>query len=209
MVLFQRNGKRFYLNIWRIIRLNPIVENPFDAVEYELDRLKFKKDDKEIEARHFHVRYVVGENEFKHYVGKGNNLETHTGKTLLGVHIIHKVGEAPFHWDDAVAERLAGTKEPRKENVTFLKRESFNEEHPIIEVAFETPESCGDFVTNNEAKDLKAGLVYWSGYHVDTSGGFVRLALAKTVDDEGNTYFDGVHVIPESIIRSKKSLVPR
>ncbi len=185
-----------------------IVVNPFDAVEYELDRLKFKKDDKEIEARHFHVRYVVGENEFKHYVGKGDALEAHTGKTLLGVHIIHKVGEGPFHWDDAVAERLVGTKESRKEKVTFLKRTSFNEEHPIIEVAFETPESCSDFMTKDEAKDLKAGLVYWAGYHVATSGGFVRLALAKSVDNDGNIYFDGVHVIPESIIRSKKSLVP-
>lgn len=185
-----------------------IVDNPFDAVEYELNRLKFKKDDKEIEARHFHVRYVVGETEFKHYVGKGDALEPQTGKTLLGVHIIHKIGDAPFHWDDAVAERLVNSDEANKEKVTYLKKTSFSEEHPIIEIAFENPESCGGFITKDEVKDLKAGLVYWAGYHVDTSGGFIRLALAKTVDDDGNIYFDGIHVIPESIIRSKKSLVP-
>ncbi|MFQ5820814.1 MAG: hypothetical protein ACE5I5_12555 [Candidatus Heimdallarchaeota archaeon] len=187
--------------------MNSIVDNPFDAVEYELNRIKFKKDDKEIEARHFHIRYVVGETEYKHYVGKGDTLEPRTGKTLLGVHIIHKIGDAPFHWDDAVAERLVNSDKANKDRITYLKKTSFNEEHPIVEIAFENPESCGGFITKDEVKDLKAGLVYWAGYHVDTSGGFIRLALAKTVDDEGNVYFDGIHVIPESIIRSKKSLV--
>ena len=178
-------------------------------VEYELEPIKIKKDDKEIETRHYHVRYVVGETEFKHYVGKGETLETHAGKTLLGVHIIHKIGDDPFHWDDAVAERLVGTEEERKDKVIFLKRENFSDDYPIIEVAFETPENCTGFVTKDEVKEYKAGLIYWTGYHVDTSGGFVRLALAKSVDEDGNVYFDGIHVIPESIIQSKKSLVQK
>lgn len=150
---------------------------------------------------------MVGETDFKHYIGKGDVLGTHTGKTMLGAHIIHKIGDSPFHWDDTMTERFVRTEDDRKEKVNYLRRTSFSEEHPIIEVVFETPESCDGFLTKDEAKDFKAGLVYWAGYHVGTHGGFVRLALAKTVDNEGNIYFNGIHVIPESIIRSKKSLV--
>lgn len=188
--------------------MNSIAKNPFEAVEYELDPIKLKRDDNEIEVRHFHVRYVVGESEFKHYVGKGDSTEAHTGKTLLGVHIIHKVGDHPFHWDDAAVEKLVSTEKERQEKVTFLKSTNFSEDHPIIQVAFETPESIHGHLTKDETKTLKAGLVFWAGYHVDTSGGFIRLALAKTVDPDGTVIFDGIHVIPESIIRAKNSLVP-
>ncbi len=188
--------------------LGIITENPFEAIEYELEPIKLKRDDKEIEVRHFHVRYVVGETDFKHYVGKGDTTKAHTGKTLLGVHIIHKVGDNPFHYDDTAVEKLVSTDKDR-EKISFLKSTSFHNENHIIQVALETPESIHGHLTKDEAKNLKAGLVYWAGYHIDTSGGFVRLALAKTVDPEGNIIFDKIHVIPESIIRAKKSLITK
>jgi hypothetical protein len=188
--------------------LNSVSINPFEAVEYELDQVKFKLDDKEIKGRHFHVRFVVGETQFKHYIGKGDSLGEHKGATLLGVHVIHKVGDKPFHWDDKAVEHCISVDECG-DKATFLKQVDFNSEHDIIEVAFETPESFG-LTAKDEIKELKGGVIYWAGYHVNTSGGFVRLALSKTVDQNGNVlFYDGIHVIPESIIRSKKSLIPQ
>ena len=177
--------------------------NPFAPIEQWVDimvSVKEEEERKQVDAKHYHVRYLVGESDDRSFVDGGTDTpDTVSDKTMYTTSSIHKMMGDPFHFDRRSVVSISG-----KENIDNTKKLSRVDQcngHEIIEVAFESPgvECCS--MTKEEADKYQVPLKYLSGYLLGKSDGLVKVALTKTVLESGKEFYESIHVIPESSIK--------
>jgi len=79
-------------------------------------------------------------------------------------------------------------------------------DHELVEVVFDSPgvECCA--MTKDEADKQSVPLQYLSGYLLGKNNDMIKIALAKTVLETGSSYFEHIHVIPESSVKELRCL---
>ncbi len=184
-----------------------IPENPFKPLELwdeSMVTVKDGDDRKQVDAKHYHVMYLVGEGLDKKFVHSGEGIESYNEKTLYIAPSVHKISEEPFHYDGNVVRQLSGKE--NTEQTKDLKRLDFCEDHELVEVAFESPgvECCA--MTKEQADKQKVPLQYLAGYLLGKADGIVKVALSKTELESGGAYYESIHVIPESAIKTIQCL---
>ena len=184
-----------------------MAKNPFNPIELWVDTMITVKDgeeEKRVDAKHYHVRYVVGESEDKTFVDAGDGIEPVQDKTLYTAPSVHRMTNDPFHFDRGSVQRITGS--ARIENSKPLDRVDACGDHEMVEVAFESPgvECCA--MSKEEADRQSVPLKYMSGYLLGKSDGYIKLALSKTIPDTGSSYFENIHIIPEAVVRSMDCL---
>lgn len=186
------------------------MKNPFSAIEIETDtRLRVKGDDEEeertVDAKHYHVRYMIGESDEKRFVDSGSDgVEEVEDRTVYLAPSIHKMTEDPFHYDRSLIQRLQGKK--HLERMKQLNRIDHCHEHEMVEVVFESPgvECCA--MSKEDADKQQVPLQYIAGYLLGKSNGLVKIGRSKTKLDSGEEYFENINIIPEAVIREMTCL---
>jgi hypothetical protein len=176
--------------------------NPFIPIEISTDtrvRIKDENDDnKMVDAKHYHVRYVVGESKEKRFVDAGSEkVDNMEESSMYIVPSIHRIKGEPFHYDVATVEKFVATNGSKKE----LKRVDVCEEHDMVEITYQSPgvECCP--MSKEEADKQTVPLQYLAGYMLGKSEDLYKIATVKTVLDTGNTIYDGIRIIPKAVIQ--------
>ncbi len=183
--------------------------NPFSAMEMWDDTMvtvNEGEEKKRVDAKTYRIRYLVGESEDKRYVDSGGNeVAELSEKTLFLAPSVHRLTGDPFHYDHARVESISG-KTRISERTKELSRHPACEDHQIIEVIFESPgvECCA--MSKEQADKMRVPLQYVAGYMLGKSEGMMKLALSKTVVNDGTEYYDNIHIIPESAIKQMSCL---
>lgn len=181
-----------------------VAKNPFTPVEmWENTMVTIKDDDKnkKVDAKHYKIRYIVGESEDKRFVDSGNDKVAELSeKTLILSPSIHRMSGDPFHYDRGSVETVSGEVQI-EERTKYLERQPACEDHKTIEVIFESPgvECCA--MTKDQADKQSVPLQYLAGYLLGKSNGLLKVALSKTVMDDDSEYYDNIHIIPESSVK--------
>jgi hypothetical protein len=184
-------------------------KNPFTPVEMWENTMVTVKDgdkNKKVDAKHYKIRYLVGESEDKRFVDSGNDQVAELSeRTIFLSPAIHRMTGDPFHYDRGNVETMSGDS-LIKEQTKNLDRKPACEEHKTVEVIFESPgvECCA--MTKEEADKQEVPLQYLAGYLLGKTNGLMKLALSKTVMDDGNEYYDNIHIIPESAVKQWECL---
>jgi len=184
--------------------MNEATKNPFTPVEmWENTMVTIKEGDenKKVDAIHYKIRYLVGESEDRRFVDSGNDKVAELSeKTLFLTPSVHRMTGDPFHYDGTKVETVSGG-EQIKERTKHLDRQPACEDHKTIEVTFESPgvECCS--MTMEEADKQEVPLQYLAGYMLGKTNGLLKVALSKTVMDDGHEYYDNIHIIPESTVK--------
>ena len=185
-------------------------KNPFQPMIFSEDimvTVKEDGEDKKVDAKRYWVRYKVGESSDIRYVDGGDDeIASMEDRTIFMVPSIHRLYGDPFHYDASTTERISGS--DRIENDTkFLSRHDACESHDMVEIIYESPgvECCA--MTKQQADEQQIPLQYMSGYLLGKKNGLMKVALSKTVVDETKlTYYDNIHIIPESTVKEWKCL---
>lgn len=187
-----------------------MTKNPFDPLILSEDimvTVKENGESKKADAKRHWIRYKVGESSDIRYVDGGeDDIASMEDKTIFLVPSIHRLTGDPFHYDASTTERISGT-DRIESDTKMLSRHPACDSHDIIEVTYESPgvECCA--MTKEEADKQLVPLQYMSGYLLGKSNGLVKVALSKTVlDDSGYTYYDNIHIIPESSVKEMSCL---
>jgi hypothetical protein len=189
--------------------MSEIAKNPFTPVEmWENTMVTIKEGDekKKVDAKLYKIRYLVGESDDKRFIDSGNDdVAEVTEKTEFFAPAIHRLTGDPFHYDTSRVEIMSGN-DRIEEQTKQLTRLPACEEHKTIEVIFESPgvECCS--MTMEEADEKQVPLQYMAGYLLGKSNGLLKVALSRTVLDEGNEYYDNIHIIPESSVKQWECL---
>ncbi|MBD3404951.1 MAG: hypothetical protein GF411_02310 [Candidatus Lokiarchaeota archaeon] len=189
--------------------MSELENNPFNPVELWDNTMITVQDGDEkklVDAKHFHVRYLVGESTDKKFVDDGSNkVESMEDRTLYLVPSIHKQRGDPFHYDATTVHSMTG-KERITNKTKHLSRLEFCDGHELVEVSYESPgvECCP--MTKEEAIDKQVPLQFIAGYFLGRKDGLVKIALAKTMIDEGDTIYENIHIIPDAVIREMSCL---
>ncbi|MGV9103547.1 MAG: hypothetical protein ACOC3C_05490 [Candidatus Thorarchaeota archaeon] len=179
--------------------------NPFSAIEITTDtRLRVKseedKGDKTVDAKHHHVRYVIGESNEKRFVDSGGDqVEEVKERTVYLAPSIHKMRDDPFHYDRSLVQRIQG--EDQLKRIKELNRIDHCKEHEIVEVVFESAgvECCA--MTKEDADKHQVPLQYIAGYLLGKSDGLVKIGRSKTQLDSGEAYYEHINIIPQAVVR--------
>ena len=176
--------------------------NPFTPIEVWTDtrvRVKDDKDDKKmVDAKHYHIRYVVGESDDKRFVDAGSEkVDRMEEVSMYMVPSIHRIKGEPFHYDVSSVEKYVDTNGSKKE----LKRIDVCEEHDMVEITYQSPgvECCP--MSKEEADKQTVPLQYLAGYMLGKSDDLYKIATVKTVLDTGETIYDSIRVIPKAVIQ--------
>jgi len=190
--------------------MSEAIKNPFTPIEmWDDTRVIVNKDDekKQVDAKHYKIRYLVGESEDKRFVDSGKEeVASVSAKTLFLTPSIHRLTGDPFHYDQGRLESVSG-KERISEQTKELHRHAACEDHKTIEVIFESPgvECCA--MSKEEADQKQVPLQYIAGYLLGKNDGLLKVALSKTVvDDDDHEYYENIHIIPESAIKQLSCL---
>ncbi|MHA1907497.1 MAG: hypothetical protein ACW98Y_09410 [Candidatus Thorarchaeota archaeon] len=184
-----------------------IPTNPFAPMKMWSNTVVTVKDGdskKNVDAKNYHIRYVVGEGTAKRFVDHGSGMHEVSDKTIYFTPSVHKMMEEPFHYDGSKVESIVG--ERQTENTKNLARKDFCDDHEIVEVSFMSPgvECCA--MTKEEADKHGVPLQFQAGYLLGRSDGMLKLALTKTELDSGSSYYENIHVIPEAVVQSIQCL---
>ncbi|TFG12904.1 hypothetical protein EU537_08020 [Candidatus Thorarchaeota archaeon] len=183
--------------------MSSIPNNPFAPLVFWHDtRVTVREDDEEkkMDAKVYHVRYMVGESSEKKFLDSGDKVESYNEKSLYLVPSVHKLRDDPFHYDGSRVHRLAG--KTNLKETKQLTREEFCDDHDIVEVTFESPgvECCA--MTKEEADEMEVPLQFLSGYLLGKSNGMIKIAMSKTELDNGNAYYENIRIIPEDVVKN-------
>ena len=184
-------------------------KNPFSPVEMWDDTMvtvNEGEEKKRVDAKHYRIRYLVGESEDKRFVDGGTDDITELSeKTLFLSPTVHRLTGDPFHYDHSRVESISG-KSRITERTRELNRHAACDDHKTIEVIFESPrvECCA--MSKEQADAMRIPLQYMAGYLLGKSEGMLKLALSKTVVDEDTEYYDNIHIIPESAVKQMSCL---
>ncbi len=184
-----------------------IPANKFKAMEMWKDTVVTVKngdEKKQIDAVQYQVRYKVGEGSAKRFVDHGSGMHEMTDRTIYFAPSIHKMMEEPFHYDGSTVEQIVG--ESQTENTKELSRVDFCGDHELVEVSFESPgvECCA--MTKEEADKHGVPLQFLSGYLLGRNDNMLKVALTKTVVENGAVYYENIHVIPEGTVKTLQCL---
>ncbi len=179
------------------------IKNPFTPIEFWNDTVvKVRDGDKEkmVDAKHYHVRYLVGESEDRRFVDSGKDLSVMNGRTLYTAPSIHRVPGQEFHYDISAIRELSFD-DNDEGSFRKLIRAGQCAEHPIIEVSFQSPgvECCA--MSREEADKQQVPVQYMSGYLLGKSNGLFKIALVKTILSSGEQLYENIHIIPEILIQ--------
>ena len=98
--------------------MSEAIKNPFTPVEmWDDTRVIVNKDDekKQVDAKHYKIRYLVGESEDKRFVDSGKEeVASVSAKTIFLTPSIHRLTGDPFHYDQGRLESVSG-----KERITI------------------------------------------------------------------------------------------
>ncbi len=184
--------------------------NPFSAIEMWDDTMvtvNEGEDKKKVDAKRYRIRYLVGESEDKRFVDGGSDDITELSeKTLFLAPSVHQLSGDPFHYDHGRVESISG-KERIDERTKELNRHAACEDHQTVEVIFESPgvECCA--MSKDQAEKMRVPVQYVAGYMLGKDEGMLKVALSKTVVEDGETeYYDNIHIIPESAIKQLSCL---
>jgi len=184
-------------------------KNPFTPIEmWEDTMVTVKEEDekKKVDAKHYRIRYLVGESDDRRFVDSGeDNIAEFSEKTLYLAPAVHRLTGDPFHYDGGRVESVTGSKKI-SERTKHLIRHAACEEHKTVEVIFESPgvECCA--MTKDQADKMQVPLQYVAGYLLGKTDGLLKIALSKTVVDSGIEYYDNIHIIPESAVKQMACL---
>jgi len=209
-ILIRDNHRLTIVNINLMVNtmtMSKIPENPYQPLEMWADtKVVVEEDDekKKVDAKHYHVRYIVGEGSDKQFVYDGEGIEAVEDETLVLSPTIHKLPEESFHYDGSGLHRIFVQDD--KDNTKKLSRVEFCGDHELVEVVFDSPgvECCA--MTKDEADKQSVPLQYLSGYLLGKNNDMVKIALAKTVLETGSSYYEHIHVIPESSVKDLRCL---
>lgn len=182
-------------------------ENPFTPMEIWADTVVTVKENdekKKVNAKHYHIRYIVGEGSDKRFVYDGEKMESVDDETFFLAPTIHKLLDEAFHYDGSSVNRVFA--EDNENSTKKLTRVEFCGDHELVEIVFDSPgvECCT--MTKEEADQQIVPLQYLSGYLLGKNNGMMKIALAKTVVESGNSYYDHIHVIPETSVKNIRCL---
>jgi hypothetical protein len=186
-------------------QLKDNASNPFTPVEFWTETvIRQKSEDsderKEVPAKHYHIRYLVGESADKSYVDAGDSVEPVEDTTKYVVSSIHKMTDDVAHYNVDEIKSVRGRKQ-LSERWKALGRVDHCAEHELVEISYESPGvECCD-MTKDEADKQKIPLKYMSGYLLGKSDKYLKIALTKTAMESGDTYYGSIHVIPEAVVR--------
>ena len=189
--------------------MSEAAKNPFSAMEMWDDTMVTVNEGdekKRVDAKRYRIRYLVGESEDKRFVdGGSDDVAELTEKTIFLAPSVHRLIGDPFHYDHSSVESISG-KTRISERTKELERHPSCEEHKTIEVIFESPgvECCA--MSKEQADKMRVPLQYMSGYMLGKSEGMIKVALSKTVVEDGTEYYDNIHIIPESAIKQMSCL---
>ena len=188
--------------------MSEVAKNPFTPLEMWDDTMVTMKEGdekKDVDAKYYRIRYLVGESEDKRFVDGGSEeISAFSEKTLYLTSSVHRLTGDPFHYDQGRVETVSG--KDRSEQIKELQRHAACDEHKTIEVIFESPgvECCA--MTKEEADKKQVPLQYIAGYLLGKNDGLLKIALSRTVVDGGHEYFENVHIIPEATIKQMACL---
>ncbi len=178
--------------------------NPFNPVEIWMDtmvKVKEGEDEKMVDAKHYHVRYIVGESEDKRFVDEGGkDIGQMHEKTVFTAPSIHKIPGETFHYNVSDVQRVTGENN-LDGKVKRLTRAGQCHEHPLVEVSFQSSGIDCCAMTMEEADEQQVPVQYLSGYLLGRSNGLMKVAMTKTVLESGQEYYESVHIIPEAIVK--------
>ena len=189
--------------------MSKVAINPFTPIEMWDDTMVTMNEGDEkktVDAKHYRIRYLVGESEDKRFMDGGSEEITESSeKTLFLTSSVHRLTGDPFHYDHARVETVSG-KDRIGDRTKELQRHAACDEHKTIEVIFESPgvECCA--MTKEEADKKQVPLQYMAGYLLGKNDGLLKVALSKTVVEGGQEYYENVHIIPESTIKQMACL---
>ncbi|MGY5877066.1 MAG: hypothetical protein RTU30_15045 [Candidatus Thorarchaeota archaeon] len=176
--------------------------NPFAPVEMWTETsVKVRDDDdkeKMVDAKHYHVRYMVGESRDMRFVDAGtDDVDSLEQRAMYVVGSIHRMKGAAFHYDAGHVEKIIGPNGSSRD----LKRIDTCEDHEMIEITYESPgvECCA--MSKEEADTHGVPLQYMAGYLLGKSDDLYKIAQAKTVLESGKTVYEGIHIIPKAVIK--------
>jgi hypothetical protein len=188
--------------------MSEAAKNPFSAIEMWDDTMVTVNEGdekKKVDAKHYSIRYLVGESEDKRFVDGGDDVAELTEKTLFLAPSVHHVIGDPFHYDRSRVESISG-KTRIEERTKELNRQPACDEHKTVEVTFESPgvECCA--MSKEQADKMRVPLQYLAGYILGKSEGLIKIALSKTVLEDETEYYDNIHIIPESAVKQMSCL---
>ncbi|MHA2152906.1 MAG: hypothetical protein ACXAAQ_13080 [Candidatus Thorarchaeota archaeon] len=190
--------------------MNETSNNPFSAIEMWDDTMvtvNEGEDKKKVDAKRYRIRYLVGESEDKRFVDGGTDDITELSeKTLFLAPSVHRLSGDPFHYDHGRVESISG-KERIDERTKELNRHAACADHETVEVIFESPgvECCA--MSKDQAEKMRVPVQYVAGYMLGKDEGMLKVALSKTIVEDGETeYYDNIHIIPESAIKQLSCL---
>jgi len=189
--------------------MSEVAKNPFTPVEMWDDTMVTVNEGdekKQVDAKFYKIRYLVGESEDKSLVDGGSEeVSSFSEKTLFLTPTIHRLTGDPFHYDRGRIESVSG-KDRINERTKELHRHAACDDHETIEVIFESPgvECCA--MSKEEADKKQVPLQYLAGYLLGKNDGLLKIALSKTVVDDGHEYYENIHIIPESAIKQLSCL---
>jgi len=193
-----------------VFTMSEVQKNPFSAIEIEADtRLRVKdtedEQDRMVDAKHYHVRYVIGESDEKRFVDSGNDgVDEVRDRTVYLAPSIHKMRDDPFHYDRSLVQRIQGEK--HLERMRELNRIDHCHEHEKVEVVFESPgvECCA--MSKEEADKHQVPLQYIAGYILGKSDDLIKIGRSKTQLKSGEVYYENINIIPEAVVREMTCL---
>ncbi|TFG28118.1 hypothetical protein EU527_17705 [Candidatus Thorarchaeota archaeon] len=186
-----------------------VSKNPFTPIEMWEDTMvtvNEHDEKKRVDAKHYRIRYLVGESEDKRFVDGGDEQIAHfSEKTLYLSPAVHRLTGDPFHYDTSRVESVTGSKKI-SERTKQLIRHASCEEHKTVEVIFESPgvECCA--MSKEQADKMHVPLQYIAGYLLGKTDGLLKVALSKTVADSGAEFYGNIHIIPDSAIKQMACL---
>jgi len=189
--------------------MSDVAKNPFSPLEMWDDTmvtLKEGDEKKNVDAKHYRIRYLVGESEDKRFADGGTEeIATFSEKTLFLASSVHRLSGDPFHYDRGRVETVSGNGRI-SEQTKELQRHAACDEHKTIEVVFESPgvECCA--MTKEEADKKQVPLQYIAGYLLGKNDGLLKIAQSRTVVDGGHEYYENIHIIPEATIKQMACL---
>ncbi len=182
--------------------MTEVQSNPFVPVEVWHNTeftLREDGDNRDVEAKHYHVRFVVGESHERRFVDRGRAaLEEVHGSVLCVAPSIHLVPGEAHHYDHTQIENIVGNEGLTR--TRSLKRAGQCDQPQMIEVAYVSPfvECCS--LSEDQARQSEIPVKYVAGYLIDRSDGVIRVALHRSVLESGEVYYDNIHIIPESAV---------
>ncbi|RDE17727.1 MAG: hypothetical protein C4K49_01450 [Candidatus Thorarchaeota archaeon] len=184
--------------------MQKVLKNPFVPAEiWDEEEVTVNEGDEEkkVDAKRYYVRYIVGESDETKFVDGGKDeAESVHEKTIYAAPSIHKLAGEPFHYDKNSVMTISGDGDP--DDIKRLNRVDACSDHEKVEVAFESSgvECCA--MSKEDADKKKIPVQYLAGYILGRSDGVFKVALSKTVLDDGTSYYENIHMIPEDVIRS-------